>query len=179
MEMKVKFIEALHKSQYDIVGSLASKIWREHYGSILSPEQIDYMLLKFQSSEAVGKQIEELGYRYFMIYVEDSGSAEKLCGGEAVPVGYIGVKSENGKLFLSKFYILDEWRGKGIGSAGMQYIFKFAVYNGDSSVWLTVNKYNSTTIEIYRHLGFGTVAEQVADIGNGYVMDDFIMEKEL
>ena len=56
---------------------------------------------------------------------------------------------------------------------------EYSLKNGKKAIWLTVNKYNDHTIDVYRHRGFQTVRSQVSDIGNGYVMDDYVMEKEI
>ena len=40
-----------------------------------------------------------------------------------------------------------------------------------------VNKNNKDAIEKYIHLGFKQIDFVVPDIGNGYVMDDYVMEK--
>ncbi len=177
MECKEIFVEAVEPLHCNLIGQLADIIWREHYGSILHIGQIDYMLAKFQSKEAVWKQIMEDGYRYFLICLSDStcnGIVETMVSSA---VGYFGVKADAGKLFLSKFYILKESRGKGLGTASMHFIEKYAKTNGLSSIWLTVNRENLFTIGQYKHMGFSIVEEKVADIGNGYVMDDYVMEK--
>ena len=91
----------------------------------------------------------------------------------------MGVKFDDNSLFLSKFYILKSHRGKGVGRMGFDFLFNEAVNLGAQSVWLTVNRGNTDSIAVYDHLGFVTVREQVADIGEGFVMDDYIMEKRL
>jgi len=51
---------------------------------------------------------------------------------------------------------------------------KKALDQGCSSIWLTVNRHNQQAIAVYEHLGMQRIQEQVIDIGNGFVMDDFI-----
>jgi ribosomal protein S18 acetylase RimI-like enzyme len=91
----------------------------------------------------------------------------------------MAIKEESGKLFLSKFYILEQFRGKGYASAAFDFMEQFARQNSLSAIWLTVNKDNDHSISVYRHRGFEIVRVQVADIGGGYVMDDYIMEKTI
>ena len=50
---------------------------------------------------------------------------------------------------------------------------------GLSKIRLTVNKGNTHAVQVYEHYGFRTVEKVKTDIGSGYVMDDFIMVKEL
>ena len=167
--MSSELIQVKTSLQIETVASIARDVWNEYYSAILSKGQIDYMLDKFQSEEAIARQLED-GYRYYLII-------NSLGGGEAV--GYIGIKETEGKLFLSKFYMLQQFRGKGFASAAFDFMEKFAKASSLSAIWLTVNKENDHSISVYRHRGFETVRVQVADIGNGYVMDDYIMEKTI
>ncbi len=145
----------------------AADIWREYYISIITMDQIDYMIGKFQSAPAVQDQIEHQGYHYYVMH-HDGGTA-----------GYLSVKEEEGKLFLSKFYVCKEHRGKGYASQAMSFLEELCRERGLSHIWLTVNRHNESSIGVYRKKGFRVIREQVADIGNGFVMDDFVMEKEI
>lgn len=146
---------------------MAADIWREYYISIITMDQIEYMIGKYQSAQAVQDQIENQGYAYYGMYDE---------GGIA---GYLSVKEEGGKLFLSKFYVSKENRGKGYASQAMAFLEQLCREKGISHIWLTVNRHNEASIGVYRKKGFQVIREQVADIGNGYVMDDYVMEKEI
>lgn len=149
------------------LAELASCVWHEYFPCILTEEQIDYMVEKFQSLPAMTDQVENQGYEYYF-----------LCdGGE--PVGYMGIQPQEDKLFLSKLYLTKENRGKGYSSQAFSFLEEYSLKNGKKAIWLTVNKYNDHTIDVYRHRGFQTVRSQVSDIGNGYVMDDYVMEKEI
>lgn len=157
---KVKYFLELRE-----VAELAEKIWHECFIGILSHGQIDYMVEKFQSLEAMTKQIEEQDYTYFA--VRDDG---ELCG-------YIGVKPESdNRFFLSKLYLRQDKRGRGIASLMLKKVFEEARLSGKNSVYLTVNKHNDHAVDVYKATGFEIVDTAVTDIGGGYVMDDFIME---
>ncbi len=163
--MKTEIVHVKSASEIEQVAAIANEVWREYYSSILTEGQIEYMLERFQSIEAVSEQIAKEGYQYYL-----------LCNGYE-NFGYFAIKQENGSLFLSKYYMLENYRGRGYASAGFDFIEKFAASKALSSVWLTVNKGNENSISIYKHRGYVIVKEQVADIGNGFVMDDYIMEK--
>jgi len=143
---------------------LTSEIWHEYWTCILSDEQIDYMVEKFQSAKAIKNQINNGSYTYFYI-IDDL----KI-------TGYIGVSEKPNYLFLSKLYIKKEYRHKGIGKKAFEFIKQFAADKGFNKILLTVNKYNKNTINAYNKWGFITVDSVVTDIGNGFVMDDYIME---
>lgn len=150
------------------VSVLAEEIWHECFTDIISAEQIDYMVEKFQSFQAMKNQIINQGYYY--LAVRNDGD---LCG-------YIGVKPENDdRFFLSKLYLRKDMRGKGIASEMLCCVFAEARNIGKKSVYLTVNKYNIHAIDVYKKTGFSVIDSVVTDIGSGFVMDDYVMEYKL
>ncbi|CAM4228121.1 ribosomal protein S18 acetylase RimI-like enzyme [Paenibacillus endophyticus] len=161
--MKFKFSQVKIAEEIAVVAQLAAAIWREYYVSIITMEQIEYMIGKYQSISAITDQIDHQGYEYYFIH-----------NGESV-VGYLSVREEEGKLFLSKFYISKEHRGRGYASHASAFLEQLCKDRNLSHIWLTVNRDNESSIAIYEKKGFQIVQEQIADIGNGFVMDDFIM----
>ena len=147
------------------VAVLADEIWHECFVDIISLGQIDYMVEKFQSYKAMTKQIIDQDYSYYAVR-ED----EELCG-------YLAVKPEkDNRFFLSKLYLRKDKRGRGIASMMLKKVFEEAKNSGKNRVYLTVNKHNDHAIEVYKKTGFVVADEAVTDIGNGYVMDDYIFE---
>lgn len=142
---------------------LANEIWHEYFVCILSDEQIDYMVEKFQSYDSMKSQIEK-SYEYYFMQVEDNN------------IGYFCIKKEEKAMFLSKLYLKKEERGKGYASKAMDFIKKETKNQKLNKIYLTVNKYNEHTIKVYKSKGFKIKKEQVVDIGQGYVMDDYVME---
>lgn len=160
----IDIIVANTKAYYSQIAELANIIWREHYIPIVGKPQIDYMLDKYQSSIAVEAQVAD-GFEYFLITYEKK------------PVGYISIKKETESLFLSKIYVLSSYRGKKIGKAAMTFIEEKAKDYQLKSIRLTVNINNTNAIKAYEKLGFVNIGPLVADIGNGFVMDDYQMVK--
>lgn len=142
------------------LAELTNEIWHEYWPCILSAEQIDYMVEKFQSENAIINQMKNKNYRYYFINYENQS------------IGYIGVSPHSDYLFLSKLYIKKDFRHKGIGKVVFEKIKDF----GFDKIQLTVNKYNKNTIDAYLKYGFKIIDSIVSDIGNGFVMDDYIME---
>ncbi len=147
-----------------LVEMLASKIWREHYLPIIGREQVTYMLGKFQTTPAIKRQIQD-GAHYHLLFEQDH------------PVGYFCYHFEDNALFLSKIYVAKEVRGKGIGKKALNFIAEQAESQSAKTIRLTVNKFNLGTIAAYKQLGFETIDSVVKDIGGGFVMDDYVMEK--
>ena len=133
---------------------LASRIWREHYGQILSADQITYMVEKFQSFKAVTNQIEHQGYTYCWL----------VCDGQNA--GFCGYKIENGALFLSKLYIEKTFRRKGLASFALEELKKICREKSLGYIWLTVNRDNLGSVAFYRQAGFYVDHDEVTDIGH-------------
>ncbi|MGD9559975.1 MAG: GNAT family N-acetyltransferase [Oscillospiraceae bacterium] len=167
----IRFLPVHTDASITRAAQLADVIWHECFADLLSPDQIDYMVAKFQSAPALTAQIRSEGYEYYLLCFEGAPDDE--------PGGYIGIHAEDGKLMLSKLYLLAKHRGKGYTRKILDFIEQRGQALGCDGVWLTVNRYNKRAISVYRKTGFTLAREQVADIGGGYVMDDFVFEKPI
>ena len=148
------------------LAKVAKIVWREANTSFCTPEQVEYMIEKYQSVEAIMGQLMH-GYRYFLM--EEDGEI----------LAYFGVQPQGERLFLSKFYILAENRGRGLFSVGLDVMREVCREDEMSAIYLTVNRNNRHAYEVYLHKGFKVIAEECTDIGFGFVMDDYIMELEV
>ena len=157
-------IMVLDKQNIERLVALAKPIWEVHYTPIIGEKQVAYMLDKFQNEQAVESQMNE-GYQYFEVYLD-----EQL-------MGYFSIQLRNEfSLFISKFYLAKQARGKKLGSAMLEYIYNLAKKRECKTIDLTVNKYNPA-YDVYLKLGFNNIGSVEMDIGNGYIMDDFLMQK--
>ena len=146
---------------------LAEAIWPEVYIPLIGRPQVDYMLRKFQSRPAVREQIRE-GYLYFLLRSNDK------------PAGYFAVLPwKDGELLLSKIYLKPEARRRKFGKTIMDFSEKIARDRGLRRITLTVNKNNTNAIRAYRKMGFEILEPLIREIGEGFVMDDYRMEKDL
>ena len=161
MSVEIKVVATA--KEMGVVAGLAKTIWNEHYVPIIGQAQVDYMVEKYQTKEAIYGQIKNEGYQYFLVTVTGK------------PVGYIGIVEKNNELFLSKIYILGSERGKGLGRIGINYLVEKGKTDGLEFITLTVNKHNRSSIQAYEKMGFEKYGEVVSDIGSGYVMDDYLM----
>ncbi len=148
------------------VTAVADEIWHEHFVPIIGEEQVDYMLEKFLSPDSLVEQI-NAGYQYYLLSYEYTFA------------GFAGVHKENGSLFLSKLYVDKDFRGMGIASYMFHQFIEMCKKNNLDKIWLTCNRNNKNTLDIYKHWGFKIVREEAADIGNGFVMDDYILEYKI
>lgn len=156
------------------VAALAQEIWREYYVPLIGAAQVEYMVANFQSAAAMREQVAR-GDEYFMITREAPGSAAH--GGL---LGYLAVRVDAAEqsLFISKLYLRREERGAGSGRRALQFIEELARERALQLLWLTVNKRNPA-VHAYEKCGFAIAASLCMDIGAGFVMDDFRMEKRL
>ncbi|MGN0622047.1 MAG: GNAT family N-acetyltransferase [Porcipelethomonas sp.] len=145
--------------------ALAEEIWHQHFTPIIGADQVKYMISKFQSAEAIKKQIMTQGYTYLNAFEGDERT------------GYTGFCRDGNRMFLSKLYVRKEHRGKGISRLMLNDIIKRS--EGLEGIYLTVNKHNDRTIEIYKHMGFRMIDKAVTDIGCGFVMDDYIFQLDI
>lgn len=152
------------KSDFQIVADLAKEIWTEHYTPIIGSQQVEYMLDKFQSATAIENQVIE-GILHYLILFQDTA------------VGYFSFSTKDNLLFLSKLYVSKLARGNGLGGAALAFIETQAKELELKKIKLTVNKYNTNSIKAYEKMGFENIESIVQDIGNGYVMDDYVLEK--
>ena len=163
--MNIKFEKVITKQQIKILSETANTVWHEAYKNIISLNQIDYMVEKFQSFNSLVKAINKDIY----YLIKDNN----------IVIGYIGLHEEDNKMFLSKLYILKEYRGKQVASKTFEFIEHLSRNRKLKSIWLTVNRNNKHAIDIYKHKGFVVTKTQITDIGNGFVMDDFVFEKKI
>lgn len=142
---------------------LARDIWHEAYAGMITSEQIVYML--------------DLMYADLVITGEmAAGIIWEIIEYDALPCGFISYGlADNNNVKLSKLYVHRHARGKGIAQAALQRIIAYAQANRRTSVYLTVNKQNRRAVRAYQKNGFVIAESAVFDIGNGYVMDDYIM----
>lgn len=149
----------------ETIANLAKSIWTQHFTPIIGKNQVDYMLKLFQSKTAIANQINQ-GVEYFLVKKDD-----KLAG-------YVAIKYQTDKLFISKFYLSSEFRGQGLAKQMLQLIENLAKQNELYQLELTVNKLNNAC-QAYLKLGFNIESSIQIDIGEGFIMDDYLMVKNL
>lgn len=157
-------LEKINKNQLPIVKDLAYAIWPSAYREILSAEQLNYMLENFYSVKNLEHQM-------------DNGQVFELLFEDKNIVGFVAYEincKETGLLKIQKIYLLPETQGKGFGKFMIDEVIKIAKTNQQKGVFLNVNKYNNAQF-FYEKLGFTITKDEVIDIGNDYVMDDYVM----
>ena len=154
------------ESDISLIQEIAEKSWRANYSVLLSEEQIDYMLDLMYSEKEIKLQFENHNYHYFFILNEENAA-----------VGIMGFENfyEPKTTKLHRIYLLKETKGKGYGKFALQFLKNEVEKFGDNRIVLNVNKGNPA-LNFYESQGFEIYKEGVFEIGNGFVMDDYLME---
>jgi GNAT superfamily N-acetyltransferase len=162
-------IAAASHDDIPVVQDLAHRIWHRHYPGIITVEQIDYMLARGYATAELSR------------FLGTAGAGLALARVEGTPVGFAAWyrTSEPATSKLDKLYVLPEQHGRGIGRRLIAHVEACARADGSRTLLLNVNKHNASSIGAYERCGFAVRDEVVVDIGNGFVMDDYVMAKAL
>ncbi|WP_224996730.1 GNAT family N-acetyltransferase [Cesiribacter sp. SM1] len=156
-------------THFSTIRSIAFTTWPPTFGDILSPEQIEYMLDMMYSMPALMNQVYQKGHTFILAREEDS-----FLGFAAYEPNY----QKQAKTKIHKIYVLPAAHGKGVGKALMGYIRELALKHNNPTLTLNVNR-NNKAVQFYEKIGFEIVGREDIDIGNGFLMEDYIMDKQL
>lgn len=159
------------KDELCVIQNLANKIWPDAYKTILSNEQLIYMLDKFYSIPALRSQLLDRNHIFLLAKIngKDVGFAsyELACSSK---------HEEIRKAKLHKLYVLPDLQTKGIGKFLLQEVEKRVINSNCNYLFLNVNR-NNKAQEFYKKYNFKIVKSEDISIGNGFLMEDYIMEK--
>ena len=161
-------------SDIPLIHNLAEVVFRHTYRTILTPEQIDYMMDWMYSEESLHRQMEQEGHVYYLGFDDDE------------PTGYVSVQPQGADAdgtsvwHLQKIYVLPSRQNSGLG----RQLFARALAHvkeqsgSPSRVELNVNRANPA-VTFYEHMGMHRQSQGDFPIGNGYYMNDYIMAIDL
>ncbi|MBL7748249.1 MAG: GNAT family N-acetyltransferase [Chitinophagaceae bacterium] len=150
----------------ELIRELTFQVWPQTYANILSPQQIDYMLDMMYSQQSLQQQMES-GAQFIIVYEKEK------------PVGFASYQEMKPALYkLHKLYVLPSQQGKGTGRLLVEYICTVITERKATALQLQVNR-NNNAKTFYEKLGFTVLEEIDLDIGGGFIMDDYVMEKKI
>ncbi len=165
--MKTSFVTLDTPESLQTVRDIADEVWPKTFAPILPPEQIPYMMRMMYAPEVMERELRE-GYRFAALLVD------------GVPSGYISWSPyHDDTAKLHKVYLLTSCHGKGFGRLMLDYASDVCRAAGFKTLRLNVNKHNERAISVYLKNGFVTVESVKNDIGGGFYMDDYVMEKRI
>jgi diamine N-acetyltransferase len=152
----------------ETIHDLAFKIWPSAYEEILGKAQVNYMLDKIYSLSSLQHQFSVLKHQFIMAVEDD------------VPVGFASFSAhEDPKVYhLNKIYVLPGQQGRNVGKQILDYIISEIKTDGAISLQLNVNRYNKA-LHFYEKQDFKIIREEDIDIGSGYFMNDYVMERKI
>lgn len=146
--------------------TLADQVWPLTYEKILSRPQIIYMMRLIYSEASLRRQM-ETGHEFIIVY------------NAGIPVGFASYSElEPGLFKLQKLYVLPNQQGRGTGRFLINEVISLVKSRGAVALRLNVNRHNKAR-SFYEKIGFTVIKEEKIDIGSGFVMDDYVMEKSL
>jgi len=166
--LSIRIVEAT-EDDLGAVAELAGIVWRAHYPGMITHGQIDYMLERGYSRDALLRFVTAPGAGLLL-----ARDGERLIGF----AGYYRVDDASA-LKLDKLYVHQDYHGCGVGSRLIARVEQAASAQSADTLILQVNKNNAKAIRAYERSGFAIRESIVVDIGGGYVMDDFLMTKPL
>jgi len=169
MDTEEIVVRPMVEADIDVLRALAEEIWREHYTAIIGSAQIDYMLDQRYGSKVLRAELKRNDLWWDLL----------LVAGE--PQGYSSyfVDSHADSLQLDKLYVRRARRRMGLGPMMLDRVLARARLLRCSRVSLAVNKLNPSAIAAYRKWSFRTERSVVKPIGGGFVMDDYIMVRDV
>ena len=168
MNEEVTIVPA-ERRDMSVIAALAPAIWQYAYGKILSAEQIGYMLDMMYAQEKLQADFDR-GVKFLLIK-----SGEETIGF----FSFFEYGDDHTTIKLDKLYLSPSFHGRGIGSRALQYLAEHASDAGYARLRLNVNKANARAIAVYGRNGFKKKESVKNDIGGGFFMDDYVMEKKL
>ncbi len=154
---------------FKTIQDIAYKTWPDTYGVILSQAQLDYMLDNFYSEATLNENFSQKNHRFLLLK-----EADTTLGFASYEHNY----NEELCTRVHKIYLLPKTQGKGLGKLLIDKMAALAVESGSKKLSLNVNRFNKA-FAFYKKIGFDVIKEEDIAIGNGYLMEDYVMEKRL
>ncbi len=151
----------------DAVAALARTVWQATYPALIPQAQIDAMLADRYAAARMRAQLDDPAHAWRVAWQDDTaaGFAHAYLDGDACK--------------LDKLYVHPVQQRRGVGAALLAAIAAWARAQPVRRLRLQVNRGNTQALHAYAKYGFVIVESRVFDLGNGFVMDDHIMEKPL
>lgn len=155
-------------AQIPQIRQMAEQVFPETYGALLTKGQVEYMMEWMYSAESLQKQLSTQRF-----WIARHGTT---------PCGYISVERFTPTLYhVHKIYVLSSFHGQGIGRQLLEHIFALVQNEtsaGCGTVELTVNRKNPA-VGFYERMGFHVTRQVDQPIGQGFYMNDYIMQHEV
>ena len=148
-----------------LIREITAEVWPPTYIPIIGEQQVAYMLGLFYAPAELEKQMCALRHNFVICYHDDKA------------VGFASWSELEPHIYkLHKIYILTNQQGLGIGKFMLSHIVQEIRKTGGISLRLNVNRHNYPAKAFYERTGFKHFREEDIDIGNGFFMNDHVLE---
>lgn len=185
--MSISFIPVKHGKDQEELARMAGAIWREYWPDLIGADQTEYMIERFQSLEAIQIDMAQNDYEYWFLVENEAKDAYAQADASDKDqrafriVGFTGGHNEpeTNRFFISKIYLYASERGRGYARRVVEFYEALCFVRGLDALYLTVNKHNDLGVRAYKGTGFEVIDAVETDIGCGFIMDDYIMQKTI
>lgn len=163
-------LKAAFSDDWQTIQTIAHHTWPHTFGEVMPKEQIDYMLTLIYNEESLKEQMNKKKHQFL------------LASNHKEPVGFASYElnyESKPQLMIHKIYLLPEAQGLGIGKKIFDYLTEIARINEQKSLRLKVFYRNDKAAAFYQKYGFTNAGTASTDIGNGYIILDNVMTKQL
>jgi ribosomal protein S18 acetylase RimI-like enzyme len=160
-------VAPLRDADVETVIALAHEIWHAHYPGIISVAQIEYMLAQRYDPRVIRAELARADLWWYKLVMR--GRMVAYCALQLEPGG--------ASMKIDKLYVHPSQQRCGCGRSLVEQAAATARSQGCRELLLAVNRNNAAAVAAYRKHGFTVRETRVTDIGNGFVMDDYIMVK--
>jgi len=164
-----RYVKRVVRADAAAISALAREIWHPHYAAIISKAQIEYMLAQRYEPEVIRAELA----------CGDAWWDKLLVNGRMIGFASYFLTDTPGEMKLDKLYVHHDHQRQGYGGMLLDRVMGIARAHGCATLMLAVNKHNQTAIAAYLKYGFRIAESVVKDIGGGFVMDDYIMVKDV
>jgi diamine N-acetyltransferase len=152
------------------IRTIACKTWPHTFCAVMPKEQIDYMLELIYNEQSLKEQMVKKKHQFLLVLKNDD------------PVGFASYElnyRNASQLMVHKIYLLPQSQGLGIGTKVFDYLTGIAKTNNQKLLRLKVFYKNNKAEAFYKKYGFANAGTESTDIGNGYIILDNVMEKQV
>ncbi len=161
-------IRLLKRDELHFVQEVAYATWPSTFSEILTDKQIEYMLSWMYNNQQLVENFDK-DHAFYGFFENDK------------VLGFMEVEASiqaSSVLKIHKLYVLPSIQGKGIGQQFIHQAIACAKVHNNNSVILNVNRFNKA-VTFYQKLEFTILKEENISIGNGFLMEDYVMQLEV
>ncbi len=147
-----------------MIEKLAWQILPDFYRDSIPADHTAFYIKKYISPDALQRQVDNDFHIYLLAFGKQ-------------PVGYLALhhQPEMKTLLLDKLYLLEAYRGQGIGTRVVDFVKQEALSVKCSKIKLVVNVHNARGIRFYERHGYTLGERFVNHFENGHSISNYYM----